>query len=281
MKIPSFKINISQRLYYKFYILFITCILFINSSLFASPEYNAPPSINIATVNWPGYTNKDGSGLYLAVLNAIFEEKIAILNVSLMPYQKARHSVETYKNDIFLVESEFSKSFKLIYSHIPIDIGNVDYFHNQDIFFTDATSFSGKTLGWVKGYEFQRKITLPESHYTTFHVKDVLQGVIMTTQGRLDFFIDYDEGIKQAAHENNIDISNFKFTPGFQETYLVGFSTDTKGRKLRVIYNTGMKKLFTTGQLENILFEHGVIPHIIDEQQVTTILSYYSKLFSQ
>ncbi|MGI0115413.1 hypothetical protein [Zooshikella sp. RANM57] len=281
MSILLKKINFFRHLHYAFYIFSIIWILLIPPYSCASPENNQRPSINIATVNWPGYTSEDGSGLYLAVLKAIFEEKMATLNVSLMPYLRARHSVETYQNDIFLVESEFSKSFKLIYSHIPIDIGNVDFFHSQDIFFTDATSFSGKTLGWVKGYEFQRKITLPESHYNTFLVKDVLQGLIMTTQGRLDYFIDYDEGIRQAAQEHNIDINNFKFTRGFQEVYLVGFSTDTKGRKLRVIYNTGIKKLFTTGQLENILFEHGVIPHIIDEQQVTAILSYYNKLFSQ
>ncbi|WP_027709492.1 transporter substrate-binding domain-containing protein [Zooshikella ganghwensis] len=281
MSILLYNINKARFLCYIFYIISITSILLISPYSLSSPENTTKPSINIATVHWPGYTNKDGSGLYLTILKSIFDEKVVTLDISLMPYRRARYSVETLQNDIFLVESEFTRSFTLIYSHIPIDIGNVDYFHSQDTFFSDATSFSGKTLGWVKGYEFQKKISLPESHYNTFHVNDVLQGVKMLTQGRLDYFIDYDEGIKQTAHQNNIDIKNFTFTQGFQEVYLVGFSSDTKGRKLRVMYNNGMKMLFSSGQLENILFEYGVIPQIIDEQQIATILNYYSKLFSQ
>lgn len=79
----------------------------------------------------------------------------------------------------------------------------------------------------------------------------------MVKNGRIDFFIDYEKGIKGAAGEEGIDISDLGMAKGFSEFIGMAFVDDERGRKLMEIFDTRMKALRTDGTLKMIYRKYG------------------------
>ena len=251
-----------------------TCLLLFTllGIFLACGAFTDAEEITFASMEWEGYVNADGTGLYAEMLKLIYAPAGFKLTFQIVPWARAIKMVVNHDADALIGDSDTAPVPELLHSAYPLDFDDVHYLARKSQPYTDQNSFRGKTIGWIKGYGFDKKIALPKGTYAIYEVPETLTGIRMIKKGHLDFFIDYEEIIKSEAEKDQIDLGDCQLIAGFEERFLMGFANTEKGKRLLQIYDDRIKALYQSGELRTFWQTAGVETGRIDQKRVEQIL---------
>ena len=201
--------------------------------------------IFVCTKEWNGATNIDMTGYYWDTVLAVFEPSGVNVKVTFMPYMVSVARAQEQVCDMALggYKNEFSG---LLYPQWPLELEPVIALHRLGTIDDDDRGFIGKKVAWLKDYGFQAHLPA-DTDFT--EVRSESTGLRMLERGRIDFFLDYEEDITEAAGELGIDLSAYVFSPVTVLSRLVYpmFAQNDRGRSLVDLYDRRMAELHQDG----------------------------------
>ncbi|GLQ30136.1 substrate-binding periplasmic protein [Litoribrevibacter albus] len=227
----------------------VTLLLLLHSD----PNFaeNSFPRVEIVCEEWKDYTNKDGSGLYWDILKAIYQPKGIELNLQTVPWKRAKRLVSTRKKDVLVAEYYLPQSdYVFPQIHFAVEDPVVALFDPSLIQWKKIESLSPARLAWVRGYDFSDYLNFP---IELIEVNNTQQGLKMLSAGRIEVLLDYEQGVKEAAKQEHMDISQFQLEqalPG-KKLYLA-FAKNDHTPRLIELYEQGMKSIYLSGELERL-----------------------------
>ncbi|MCF8069525.1 MAG: transporter substrate-binding domain-containing protein [Desulfobacterales bacterium] len=225
--------------------------------IFASSTYAAGiKEVKLVTQEWSGYTQSDGSGLYFEVLKEIFEAEDIEIKITLVPWNEAIETVIA-TGDALVGVSTFNEFEGLIQGKWFIDTGYVTIVYKKGTNFSGESSLKGKTIGWLKGYNFGQQISLDSMDYERYELESLDSGMTMLKNSAIHFLLGYKTNLIEAANKAGIDLTGFELVRFLEEDTTVAFTDDSRGKKLRKIYDKGMKRLKKSGRLDEIYIKYG------------------------
>lgn len=218
-----------------------------------------PESIKICTPEWEYYTQQDGSGLYHDLWKAIFAESGLTVEVHYAPYKRCEQDVQVHQaHDVFPGGyANTTKATTMVPKwHIGVDLltvaykkGTLDAWQGQD-------SLEGKRVSWERGYAFdQYGIVTANVDLNEFTKLEYAMRMLISE--RIDFLIDYEQAMTAMVEEMKLQdqvvvLPNVIKGP----KYYMEFIDTERGRALAKIWDEGMARLHSTGELQKLYAEY-------------------------
>lgn len=209
-------------------------------------------TIRWVTEPWQDYTNKDGSGLYHDIVQAIFaEHQVAI---SYKPWKRALLEVKDGTAD--MTGATGIKSGYLIPRYAilapPVSI----LFNKNTMKYTSLTALKNYVAVWATPYKAEMISVSNRAFIKGFSVQERETAYKMLVSGRADYFLDTKAlhqawlakltqaplGDTRPADYQLADISRLRL-------HMI-FSDKARGQRLNAIFEQGMKKLIQNDQLK-------------------------------
>lgn len=213
-------------------------------------------TIRLVTSEWPGYTNKDGTGLYFDVIKAVYESEGIQIAFELLPWKRAQALVKKTADAIIgetiLPEEDY------LYPEWPIDVEEVSVIFKKATLaeWKGEASLENKTVGWIRGYDFQMYL---HAAMKILEVDNLKSGLLMLDAGRIDFLIDYEDLIEEEVENiRKTDKPDFDRSQYQMESLRLGakvyvaFVNSARGKRLVEIFNRRMAQLYESGKLDEM-----------------------------
>ncbi len=232
----------TDKLIFKLAVIFI-CMVPIN--LIAAPKV-----VRVATENWIGYTNLDGSGFYLDTLQQIFPEPEWQLEIEFVPFSRVRYLLANQKVDMALGFYPDDNSATL-YSDQPVEIDSVDIALTPELaaMWQGVNSLAYKKVQALLEYRFDELIAVPMYYEESINLLDLLNRV---NQGRIDAVLDYKPAmlakVAELTQPRQFVIVENVFS---LEVYFV-FSENKKGAELKGHFDKELQLLIDNGELDTM-----------------------------
>ena len=230
-------------IYYASFLLF--CLIY--SSALAG---NIPNQIIFASEERSNAANRDGTGLYCDIFRAVYGSmgittKIILQSydgsVSLVKQHKADAAVGIYPNSIggaMMSRYPFVKDYVLV-------LFKKDKFKHWD----GQQTLKNRKIAWMKGYAFDGYLEVP-----VFKEEFITREAILRRLDRdqIDFFMDTRNDMESVLNKGIIDVTRYTVETVLElERYLV-FANNTKGKKLKKIFDFRFPYLVKTGEIERL-----------------------------
>lgn len=199
--------------------------------------------IKVGLAEWEGYTNSDGSGIYLEIISEIFGKDN--LSLEFDAFNRAVNGVENKHHD--MVIGVFREDVKDVYLpkwYLDYEYPIVAFYdpkrhalnHPQDIY--------NLTVAWIRGYNFENYL---DAKHFVYEVNTIKHGFQLLENRRIDLFIDYRYNLPSSLSEKFSAIEIMPSRPIY-----VAFSMTEKGKALSKQYDLGMERLRASGKLKQI-----------------------------
>ncbi len=237
------------------------CVLMQHFLVFAE----GPKVIHVVYEEWAGFTNEDMTGVYWDVLKAVYEPVGIQVKAEAMPWKRAEHTVLWKEADAivgdYYYQEKAGKDFLYPTWHISVEDpiaavfkkGAIPDWEQQGL-----QSLAGKTVGWIRGYDFDTKdwfdVAVKKNEVNT-----ILQGLKMLAAGRFEVFIDYRSTIKPEGEKAGIDLEqDYEMkTIKLGDKLFLKFANTERSKQLITIFDERMSKLVTSGEIKQIYTKWG------------------------
>ncbi|WP_035025055.1 substrate-binding periplasmic protein [Enterovibrio calviensis] len=210
--------------------------------------------VTIVSEAWADATNKNGSGLYFDIMREVFEPLGYKLNFLTTTYSRSVYLVQTKKMHAFL-GSYIDEQEDVLYPYWHFDAEQVAAVYKSYAIpeWEGEQSLQGKTVGWVKGYDYN------EYMGTTVNIREVKsrrQGLTMLYSDRLDALIDARSEIEEEFEKVNIDRNAFVISNFTDLKLYPAFTNTPQGEELRRAYDEGFEELLHSGKLKTMFEDY-------------------------
>ena len=208
--------------------------------------------INVATDLWEGYSSKDGTGYYFAVLKRVFPEHS--YSFHFMPYSRSIAMLDKQQVDLVFgaSESDFENAYcsKYILEADKTDMLVLASFYRR---YGSLNDLVGKHVVSHLGYDWAD--LLPEgTKYSEY--SDLTQMIKLLKKGRVDAILDYRADIEAllAVAPNLADgLSIIESVLSYDSTFC--FAATEKGAQLLIQFEQVIPSLIESGELHQIMME--------------------------
>jgi polar amino acid transport system substrate-binding protein len=211
-------------------------------------------TIRWVTESWENYTNKDGSGLYAEIVQAVFAGHQ--LKITYMPWKRSLLEVKNGTADMTgatsFVDGYITPRYAILATPISI------LFDKNKMSYSDLLSLESYIAVWPTPYEDELFLASNKSFVKGFSVQERATAYKLLVSGRADYFLDA-KGLHQAWLENLGDdvkglsqASNYKLVDISRLNLFMIFSDNAKGQRLKDLFELGMSNLVQKGQLTKI-----------------------------
>ncbi|WP_108650277.1 substrate-binding periplasmic protein [Dongshaea marina] len=229
--------------------------MLVMSLLLYAGQLNATSTIGSAlwaTPEWQGYTDKDGSGLYNQMLEAIYAPQNIRIKRSYVPWNRALRLVQSGQADMTGAEL---KAPGYLYSRHPI-IENIEV-----IWFKKSTlpnwqgleSLKGLSGRWILGYTQHMEKDLVR-YLRGQPTKSRIKAAMLVTKDRADYYLDNVIQMQQTldAIKPVPDPSLYrKQVIKYDRLYWL-FANTARGKALRAIFDRRFEHLYCSGKLREL-----------------------------
>lgn len=202
-------------------------------------------NISVATESWEDCTNRDGTGLYLDILRAVFEPVGYGLDIQYVPYARSTHLVQAQRADVVIGPYE-GELEKVIYPRWHYDNDDVSVVYRKGDSWMGEESFRGKKVAFMRGYAYNEYFDVP---FEVTEVDSRETGYTLLEKGRVDFFIDavYEIDTYREAHGgfSQFEVKHAKWLPMY-----FCFADNAKGRELADLYDRRFQELLDQGKIK-------------------------------
>ncbi|MDD1793974.1 transporter substrate-binding domain-containing protein [Enterovibrio makurazakiensis] len=220
----------------------------------AAENQNQNQEITIVSEAWTDATHKDGSGLYFDIMREVFEPLGYKLNFLTTTYSRSVYLVQSKKMHAFL-GSYIDEQENVLYPYWHFDAEQVAAVYKYTVIpeWQGEQSLHGKTVAWVKGYDYN------EYMGTTVNIREVKsrrQGLTMLYSDRLDALIDARSEIEEEFEKGNIDRNAFIISNFIDLKLYPAFTNTPQGEELRRLYDEGFEELLHSGKLKTMFEDY-------------------------
>ncbi len=210
--------------------------------------------IKIATPQWEGQTNEDGTGLFFEIVRSIYEPVGIKMEFNFVPWKRAEYMIESGKADAILDTYRENISRKMIIPKYPmVKEYNVAVFKKDKIKkWEDVKSLDGLRLLWIRGYDFHKNPLMKDMNLKWEEIDDYETAWKMLNMDRTDAYLDAFTDVLNFIRKNKVDMTPYRMEFIFGENGYVAFSKSEKSEKLIAIYDKRIIELFKSGELKNI-----------------------------
>lgn len=201
--------------------------------------------LKFVSESWEGYTNKDQTGMYFDILNAVYGANS--YGMTLIPWKRAQKEFAAGKFDALVGEDS---TRDVSYPRWPIDVNAFGaIFDAKKMPQWNRAALKDLKVIWVRGYDVSK--FAPDIKPFS-EVQDMAQGVKMVLGGRADVLIDFQEDIEKYTQKNKIKLVNHKVEKtdvpgGFT---FVCFRKGPEGAAHAKNFDMAMDKLMNEGKLK-------------------------------
>lgn len=237
------------------------CIAAAILVLASSPELRAEEApgrqvIHIATPEWEGQTNADGTGLFFDIVKHVFEPENITIDYRFVPWSRAQKLVSSAQADAMLcVWEEHAREEGQLIPEYPMYVEYTATLMPCEA----AASFKGiESLNslralWLRGYDYHLFSFLKPIRFSLWHEVDTPEEAWpLLDAGRYDVYIDALIDIEHYLEHTPALKNRFCMKLLWGENAYMAFSPTDKSRKLISIYNTRIKELYNSGELKTI-----------------------------
>jgi len=215
-----------------------------------------PEEIRVVSEELPGLTNNDGTGLYCDILREIYEPLGIDVGIKIVPLKRAQFMIENNDADVMLGHSHWEgENIISPQWHYSSQIISA-IFKKERTFWIGQQSLVGKRVGWIRGADYDKYLTLPISGEEK---NDHLSPLFMLEADRLDFFLeDRVQLMNTFQHENDqltdkgFESSNYQVEKLLELKLYPGFSDTPIGHKLSMIFDDQIPQLLKSGKLRDL-----------------------------
>lgn len=223
-------------------------------------------TVYIVSDHWPGFTEPDGSGLYLELMAKVYQAEGIRVSHKIHPVLRAIASINVGdRADVMLADWDkthmaYNGNYQLDKVLVPSNPIFAEFveaaFHPEStLTWSDIRSDSSKRVAWIRGYGYQNAFGLTEHPIT--QLSDFDQGLKMLVKGHIDCYLndkaEFDlyaktEGLKQISWRREL-VAMHKMYPVFHN--------NARGQRFMAIYDRRMAELAESGELYELYRQHG------------------------
>lgn len=204
----------------------------------------------MCSAEFPGFTNKDGSGYYWDILREIFTNDEKKFETASIPFSRCLISLEQGKVDgVAAFFKTAKREQKFSYPKSRIHFSSYGLFYLKSSVFNGLSRVEGR-VGKVRGYDFSS--WLPEN--MSFEIlKNPTQGIKMLNVGRIKYYAedtaDFEFTLKKIPGAR---LSDYNRTVFLTKDLFSAFSKTKKGKRLANEFDEGLAKLARSGVIKEI-----------------------------
>jgi|TARA_R110000772_G_scaffold89029_2_gene184756 hypothetical protein len=232
-------------------------ITFVLCSFFAKSEHK----LNIIDViwvtdNWQNYTNKDGTGLYHEMFEAIFQHSPYNIHLKYLPWKRALREIETKKANI---SGALPNNGKYLFANLPILTQPISILIPKTKSDLTLQQISNLVGVWPEVYteEIIQPSISPYINGVSAHYRE--DAVNLLKNKKVDYYIDIRSMLEvQLASLPTIEQQQYQIQNLASLKLFLVFSDDSKGRALKRFYDIRTQTLLDKHILQNIYQKYHV-----------------------
>lgn len=199
--------------------------------------------------DWPRYVDKNGQGLYVDIMEAVFKRNGILIDRERRPWKRALYEVKIGKADITGAQA-FDKDFVMSREAV-LDGCELLLFRSRNSAGPRRATLKSSHGVWVSGYTSaysdERKNLL-----RGFQVKSRQAALQMLIKGRVDYYLDNEIQMAQTLESMKLNPNSFVREVFFCTPIYMVFSSNTLGRSIRDYYDKRFGELRRSSDLSAI-----------------------------
>jgi len=227
----------------------IIIFLVLISSLFSAQN---PKEIIVVTESWKGATNRDGTGLYWAIMEKVYAPLGYTIVKKHSSYSRATELVQRKEADCWLGAYKDEKELAL-YPKYYFDQDVVIALYRSETIevWRGQQSLEGLKVGWIRGYDFDKYLTTKVKKKELSGRKN---GLKLLKSEHIDVFLDDKDDLTDVMETNNFSLKEYTKRVVFQLKLYPAFSKTPRGEKLMKIWDERMKNLIKKREFKEIYY---------------------------
>lgn len=228
------------------------------SSSSHSPPRPATEKITSAvfvTDEWHNLTRKDGTGLYLDLISAVFARQGVQVAFRTYPYARAVQQVKDHQADGWVASFMKEKNFPLYPRyHFDKNEQTIVYVKRKQKAPVNTGSLRNQRVAWLRDFGLNRFIHEPMRITELDTIESAFR---MLEKDRIDYFIGAKSDIADYIQRNQQDMTNFGMAYALHLGLYVAFADTARGAKLRDMWDAEMATFHTTEAFKAIYKKYG------------------------
>ena len=214
-------------------------------------------TLHVYCDDWPGFCQRDGKGVYLDLVRAIYEPEGYVVKPHLVPYKRALAVVAQKGGDMAMG----------VYRGEVAGVHQPDYPDSADYVtvvmqkrwlpqWTGEASLKEQEVLWLRGWAFDKYIPVTMRWYEIDNHTTALQ---LLLKGRYRYYLTDGALYPKGALPPELAQVFLRWIP----TYPI-FADNEKGRQLHGLWDPGMRTLIREGTLARIYRENRLYDDYLD-----------------
>ncbi len=224
--------------------------------IFTMNLFGQVKEVFVVSEKWDGYTNQDKSGLYFDIVRQVYEPLGIKVKIGIYPYNRTVKMIKEKKADFWLGSFIDEEEFALYPTHY-FDIDRITAMFKKDKFkdFKGVKDLKGKSVAWIRGYDYQEEIDVPMNISERNNRKALLKSL---KQDRIDFYLDDERNMRDALEKNNFNTSSYKLVEILKFNLYPAFRKDKIGEDLLKIWDERLLDMVKDGSLKNLYIKYNI-----------------------
>jgi polar amino acid transport system substrate-binding protein len=233
----------------------LTFGLLITSALVcASSDQTSETELLIVTPVWKTFTEENGSGFYFDLMRLVYEPEGIAISYQITPWARSAILIQNKQADAMLGSYKQQQEVYL-YPTKPIWIDHSAVAFKRDkVKWTGTSSLSGKSVGWIRGYEYDSFLDVNMNIQKLINNQQAWK---MLSLDRLDFYIDSITDLQIYLKENQLDEKDYALENILIKNMYIRFARTDKGKRFVDIYDQRIIQLQKSGQLKQLYRKWG------------------------
>lgn len=241
----------------KFNKIFMTTIFcLVLMSVFMIPATLGANDLTVSLGQLPGLAESPTKGILVDLVKTMDSYYPGNIKIEVVPFLRSVTNVIEGKADfhIPLIRTPYSDVNKLPYDFVPEELGKVAYvlYTNPDKKVLDTKNLAQYNLETLRGHASYFNMKVSE-------VDTVEQGLAKLVSGRIDGFIDGQEGTDPVIKTNKYKNIRRQFYMEFDSCIIV--PKNASGRNTKAIINDILKKMKTDKSLYKFVGKSFLVPY--------------------
>lgn len=250
-------------------VLLISSIATYASTKEVAPDY--PNKVKIAAIDWCPQICPDSStnpGYIIEIITEIFKGSPTELIIDYFPWSRAINSVRD-GHYLALLSPAKSEAPSLIFPDVPVGMQRMCFYtlENSDWFYTGLESLKGVSIGLAKDTSIEELNEYLQAYPEQFqiqpyHERYIVQNVRKLAKKRMDTFL-FTQNSTHYVLENESSLPAIREAGCVSSAYVYfaltpQFERSEETRDLKLFFESGLKKLSESGELDEILKKYNI-----------------------
>ncbi|WP_284338188.1 substrate-binding periplasmic protein [Comamonas sp. NoAH] len=207
------------------------------------------------TDEWHDLTRKDGTGLYLDVVKAVFARQGINVEYRFFPYPRAVQKVRDHEADGWVASFLNEKSFPLYPKYHFDKNEQVILFRKKGQSGPVTThSLKNKRVAWLRDFGLDRFIAEPMRVTELDSIKSAFQ---MLEHKRIDYFVGAKSDIQDYIASSKQNMGPYGMAYALHLGLYMAFADTPRGAELRAIWDAEMASFHKTEAFQSIYKRYG------------------------